>query len=191
MERANYCYWHVEIFILLICSFQELNLSGVKLSKPVVDKLCELVKNTSLSDLILGSTSIGNVSELTTLLCHCVEKYLLQQVTLDCLQILYSATTIIVSAGWGTQDSWIILGEDSRNRETWPLILWINFCLHCKIQYWSFSHEFYSWAESWRKSHNGRGNILPSFYILAFVLADNHSLRMTTSMVFSDGGFEV
>lgn len=95
----------MEIFILAICSFQELNLSGIKLSKPVVDKLCEVVKNTSLSDLILGSTSIGNVSELTTLLCHCVEKYLLQLVTLNCWQIVFSVTTIIVSAGWGTQDS--------------------------------------------------------------------------------------
>nr|GMC64406.1 protein TONSOKU [Ipomoea batatas] len=48
-------------------NFQELNLSGVKLSKPVVDKLCELVKNTSLSDLILGSTSIGNDGALKIL----------------------------------------------------------------------------------------------------------------------------
>ncbi|VFQ96085.1 unnamed protein product [Cuscuta campestris] len=40
--------------------FQELGLSGLKLSKSVVEKLCELVKKTSLSDLILGSTSIGN-----------------------------------------------------------------------------------------------------------------------------------
>ncbi|CAH9071124.1 unnamed protein product, partial [Cuscuta epithymum] len=48
-------------------NFQELDLSGMKLSKPVVGKLCELVKNTSLSDLILGSTSIGNDGALEIL----------------------------------------------------------------------------------------------------------------------------
>ncbi|XAR73209.1 hypothetical protein NMG60_11007107 [Bertholletia excelsa] len=37
----------------------ELNLSGLKLSKPVVDSLCQLTKNSSLSALLLGETSIG------------------------------------------------------------------------------------------------------------------------------------
>ncbi|XP_051140221.1 protein TONSOKU isoform X2 [Andrographis paniculata] len=39
--------------------FQELNLSGLKLSKPVVDSLSELAKNCCLSGLLLGNTNIG------------------------------------------------------------------------------------------------------------------------------------
>ncbi|XP_027181634.1 protein TONSOKU-like [Coffea eugenioides] len=45
-----------------ICSlnrFQELNLTGIKLSKPVVDSLCQLATNSCLSGLILGGSSIG------------------------------------------------------------------------------------------------------------------------------------
>nr|XP_016454753.1 PREDICTED: protein TONSOKU-like isoform X1 [Nicotiana tabacum] len=39
--------------------FQELSLKGIKLSKPVIESLCQLVKSSSLSGLLLGSTSIG------------------------------------------------------------------------------------------------------------------------------------
>ncbi|XP_015955901.1 protein TONSOKU isoform X1 [Arachis duranensis] len=39
--------------------FLELNLSGLKLGKPVVDALCQLAGTLSLSGLILGGTSIG------------------------------------------------------------------------------------------------------------------------------------
>ncbi|XP_071916680.1 protein TONSOKU-like [Coffea arabica] len=45
-----------------ICSlnrFQELNLTGIKLSKPVVDSLCQLATNSCLSGLILGGSYIG------------------------------------------------------------------------------------------------------------------------------------
>lgn len=48
----------------LICRFSELNLSGLKLSKNVVDKLCHLANASSLSGLMLGGTGIGTVSEL-------------------------------------------------------------------------------------------------------------------------------
>ncbi|KAK3211640.1 hypothetical protein Dsin_016346 [Dipteronia sinensis] len=41
-------------------SFSELNLNGVKLSKPVVDSLCQLAKTSCLSQLMLGGTGIGN-----------------------------------------------------------------------------------------------------------------------------------
>ncbi|KAL5752076.1 hypothetical protein ACOSQ2_022583 [Xanthoceras sorbifolium] len=41
-------------------SFSELNLNGVKLSKPVVDSLCQLAKTSCLSHLMLGGTGIGN-----------------------------------------------------------------------------------------------------------------------------------
>ncbi|KAL7102122.1 hypothetical protein ACP275_08G099500 [Erythranthe tilingii] len=39
--------------------FQELNLNGIKLSKPVVDSLCQLAKDCCLSGLLLGNTNIG------------------------------------------------------------------------------------------------------------------------------------
>ncbi|XP_057967784.1 protein TONSOKU isoform X2 [Malania oleifera] len=39
--------------------FSELNLNGLKLSKPAVDSLCLLAKSCCLSGLMLGSTSIG------------------------------------------------------------------------------------------------------------------------------------
>ncbi|KAF8411665.1 hypothetical protein HHK36_004223 [Tetracentron sinense] len=39
--------------------FSELNLNGIKLSKPMVDSLCQLVKKSCLSGLMLGGTSIG------------------------------------------------------------------------------------------------------------------------------------
>ncbi|KAF7834177.1 protein TONSOKU [Senna tora] len=39
--------------------FSELNLSGLKLGKPVVDTLCKLAGTTTLSGLMLGSTGIG------------------------------------------------------------------------------------------------------------------------------------
>ncbi|XP_028797698.1 LOW QUALITY PROTEIN: protein TONSOKU-like [Neltuma alba] len=47
--------------------FSELNLSGLKLGKPVVDTLCQLAGTISLSGLMLGSTGIGNegVMQLT------------------------------------------------------------------------------------------------------------------------------
>ncbi|CAA0830202.1 Protein TONSOKU [Striga hermonthica] len=39
--------------------FQELNLTGIKVSKPVVDSLCRLASNCCLSGLLLGNSSIG------------------------------------------------------------------------------------------------------------------------------------
>lgn len=39
--------------------FQELNLTGIKLSKAVVDSLCQLATNSCLSGLILGGSNIG------------------------------------------------------------------------------------------------------------------------------------
>ncbi|KAK4840892.1 hypothetical protein QYF36_020698 [Acer negundo] len=41
-------------------SFSELNLNGIKLSKPVVVSLCQLAKTSCLSQLMLGGTGIGN-----------------------------------------------------------------------------------------------------------------------------------
>lgn len=43
-------------------------MNGLKLSKPVVDSLCQLAKTLSLSVLMLGETGIGLVSEL----CHVI-----------------------------------------------------------------------------------------------------------------------
>ncbi|CAI0442219.1 unnamed protein product [Linum tenue] len=42
-------------------SFAELDLSGLKLNKPVIDSLCELAKTSCLTSLSVGSTGIGNV----------------------------------------------------------------------------------------------------------------------------------
>ncbi|KAK9950051.1 hypothetical protein M0R45_005557 [Rubus argutus] len=39
--------------------FSKLNMNGLKLSKPVVDNLCQLAKTLSLSVLMLGETGIG------------------------------------------------------------------------------------------------------------------------------------
>ncbi|MCD7454990.1 hypothetical protein HAX54_026718 [Datura stramonium] len=39
--------------------FQELSLKGIKLNKPVIESLCQLIKSSCLSELVLGSTSIG------------------------------------------------------------------------------------------------------------------------------------
>ncbi|XP_050382074.1 protein TONSOKU [Argentina anserina] len=39
--------------------FSKLNMKGLKLSKPVVDSLCQLAKHLSLSALMLGETGIG------------------------------------------------------------------------------------------------------------------------------------
>ncbi|XP_075510488.1 protein TONSOKU [Primulina tabacum] len=39
--------------------FHELNLNGIKLSKPMVDSLCQLAKECCLSGLMLGHTNIG------------------------------------------------------------------------------------------------------------------------------------
>lgn len=50
---------------LLVCRFSELNLNGLKLSKTVVDSLCQLVKSSCLSGLMLGGSSIGTVSEIS------------------------------------------------------------------------------------------------------------------------------
>jgi len=44
------------------CRFSELSLNGLKLSKPVVDSLCQLAKTSCLSGLMLGGTGIGTVS---------------------------------------------------------------------------------------------------------------------------------
>ncbi|XP_022884500.1 protein TONSOKU [Olea europaea var. sylvestris] len=52
----------VNLFLKLstLKRFQELNLSGIKLSKPVVDSLCQLARDCCLSGLMLGSSNIGN-----------------------------------------------------------------------------------------------------------------------------------
>ncbi|KZV53838.1 protein TONSOKU [Dorcoceras hygrometricum] len=44
--------------------FQELSLNGIKLSKPMVDSLCELAKECCLSGLMLGHTNIGTEGTL-------------------------------------------------------------------------------------------------------------------------------
>ncbi|CAN0880513.1 Protein TONSOKU [Linum grandiflorum] len=43
-----------------LSSFAELNMSGLKLNKPVIDSLCELTKSSCLTNLRVGSTGIGN-----------------------------------------------------------------------------------------------------------------------------------
>ncbi|KAL9462342.1 hypothetical protein AB3S75_000365 [Citrus x aurantiifolia] len=45
-------------------SFSELNLNGLKLSKPVVDRLCQLAKTSCLTHLMLGCTNLGNDGSL-------------------------------------------------------------------------------------------------------------------------------
>ncbi|OWM91426.1 hypothetical protein CDL15_Pgr017344 [Punica granatum] len=53
--------------------FSELSLNGLKLMKPAVDSLCQLVKTLSLSGLMLGGTSIGTDGALQlteSLLCE-------------------------------------------------------------------------------------------------------------------------
>lgn len=52
------------------CRFSELNMSGLKLGKPVVDTLCELAGSLTLSGLMLGGTGIGTVSKTYFLLLH-------------------------------------------------------------------------------------------------------------------------
>lgn len=44
--------------------FSELSLNGLKLNKPVIDSLCQLAKTSSLSQLMLKSTGIGNEGAL-------------------------------------------------------------------------------------------------------------------------------
>jgi hypothetical protein len=61
----GYIYAVVDVNIKLrsvFYRFSELSLSGLKLSKPVVDSLCQLAKTSSLSGLMLGGTGIGTVS---------------------------------------------------------------------------------------------------------------------------------
>ncbi|KAL2521328.1 Protein TONSOKU [Forsythia ovata] len=52
----------VNLFLKLatLKRFQELNLNGIKLSKPVLDSLCKLAKDCCLSGLMLGNSNIGN-----------------------------------------------------------------------------------------------------------------------------------
>ncbi|PIN21063.1 Ran GTPase-activating protein [Handroanthus impetiginosus] len=51
----------IKLFLKLatLNRFQELSLNGIKLSKPVVDNLCQLAKDCCLSGLLLGNTNIG------------------------------------------------------------------------------------------------------------------------------------
>lgn len=44
-----------------------LSLNGIKLSKPVVDSLCQLARDCCLSGLLLGHTNIGTVSNSSIL----------------------------------------------------------------------------------------------------------------------------
>ncbi|KAM7523540.1 hypothetical protein LguiA_013442 [Lonicera macranthoides] len=53
--------------------FSELNLSGLKLSKPVLDSLCQLAKTSCLSELMLGSTNIGTDGALQLMDSLCNE----------------------------------------------------------------------------------------------------------------------
>lgn len=55
---------------LIVCSFSELNLNGLKLSKPVVNSLCQLASTSCLTNLMLGSTGIGTVSILSAYVSH-------------------------------------------------------------------------------------------------------------------------
>jgi hypothetical protein len=48
------------------CRFSELSLTGIKLSKLMVDKLCVLAQSSCLSGFLLGGTYIGSVSLLPT-----------------------------------------------------------------------------------------------------------------------------
>lgn len=52
---------------LFLCRFSELNLNGLKLSKPVIDSLCQLARTACLSGLMLEGSSIGTVSFCVTL----------------------------------------------------------------------------------------------------------------------------
>ncbi|KAL3528003.1 hypothetical protein ACH5RR_012659 [Cinchona calisaya] len=47
------------IKIATLKRFQEFNLTGIKLSKPVLDSLCQLAKNLCFSGLMLGGSRIG------------------------------------------------------------------------------------------------------------------------------------
>lgn len=53
--------------------FQELSINGIKLSKPVVDSLCQLAKDCCMSGLLLGNTNIGTVSYSSILLVRLLE----------------------------------------------------------------------------------------------------------------------
>ncbi|GJM87258.1 hypothetical protein PR202_ga03195 [Eleusine coracana subsp. coracana] len=46
------------------CRFSELSLTGIKLNKLMVDKLCSLAQSTCLSGFLLGGTSIGPVGTI-------------------------------------------------------------------------------------------------------------------------------
>ncbi|KAG8383782.1 hypothetical protein BUALT_Bualt04G0049500 [Buddleja alternifolia] len=53
---------HLLLKLATLNRFQELGLTGIKLSKPVVDSLCQLAKDCCLSGLLLGNTNIGTES---------------------------------------------------------------------------------------------------------------------------------
>ncbi|PRQ49276.1 putative 43kDa postsynaptic protein [Rosa chinensis] len=57
--------------------FSKLNMNGLKLSKPVVDSLCQLAKRLSLSVLMLGETGVGLDGALlvTESLFHEIEEF--------------------------------------------------------------------------------------------------------------------
>ena len=54
---------------LIVCRFSELNLNGLKLSKLVVDSLCQLAQSSCLSGLMISGSSIGTVSEFLFFYC--------------------------------------------------------------------------------------------------------------------------
>jgi hypothetical protein len=47
------------------CRFSQLSLTGIKLNKLMVDKLCSLAQSMCASGFLLGGTSIGPVSLLS------------------------------------------------------------------------------------------------------------------------------
>ncbi|KAI4383517.1 hypothetical protein MLD38_009348 [Melastoma candidum] len=55
---------HLLSKLTTLIGFSELSLNGLKLSKAVVDSLCQMCKSLSLSVLMLGGTNIGNEEAL-------------------------------------------------------------------------------------------------------------------------------
>ena len=96
----DYIYAVVDVNIKLrsvFYRFSELSLSGLKLSKPVVDSLCQLAKTSSLSGLMLGGTGIGTVS-FYVILSSCY--YCSLSTPLGILSPA-SCDSIDLFAGWG------------------------------------------------------------------------------------------
>lgn len=46
----------------LLYSFSELSMTGIKLNNSIIESLCQLVRSANMSNLMLGSTNMGDVS---------------------------------------------------------------------------------------------------------------------------------